>query len=154
MEIEQHAETGGARCAHGGVDAGEVALVEPAVFAWLDAAPVDGQAQGVEAEIPHLLGVRGGKARDLLQRDAAVVEADVEDALGAGVDSAQVHDASLSVRELAAVHAEGSAPTGSLGARSVVVLGRVGGVVVAAARERQERDDEGAPHHVLVSQTS
>src|SRR5262245_59714120 len=88
MEIDEDQDALPAAHRHDGRDAVEVAAVEPSRLG-LERAPVDGQAQEVEAEGGHACGVAGVEDRDVLERRTAVGKGHVEDAPSPGVHAAE-----------------------------------------------------------------
>jgi len=99
VEVEEDEKAGVGGALDGVVDAREIGLVVVALRR-LDAAPVDRQAQQVEAELAHTNAVGRGQRRDLLEGDAAVVEGDVEDTVDPGVDAAEERDATVLVAQV------------------------------------------------------
>ena len=73
---------------------------------WLEAAPRQRQAQEVEPERRHARHVVVGQVGDGLERRAAIVEGDVEQAGDARVDAAQDHHAAVRSDELATIDVE------------------------------------------------
>ena len=105
MEVEEHQDA--VRAAEGdhGRDPIEVGGVEPAARG-LERAPADRQAEQVETEARHGGRVAVVEDGDRLEREAAVVEGDVEDALDARVHAAQRDLAPAPVDQPAPVKAE------------------------------------------------
>ena len=105
MEVEEHHDA--VRAAEGdhGRDPIEVGGVEPAAHG-LERAPADRQAEQVETEARHGGRVAVVEHGDRLEREAAVAEGDVEDALDARVHAAQRDLAPALVEEAAPVDVE------------------------------------------------
>src|SRR4029453_18646940 len=101
VEVDEHQDVPPGADPDDGGDAVEIAPIV-AARARLDGAPADRQAQQVEPEPAHALGVAGVEYRDRLERRAAVVEGHVEHALDARVHAAQ--------RDLAAAPRAHAAP--------------------------------------------
>src|SRR4029077_8006121 len=80
MEVDDDEDAAPLADGDDGGDAVEVATVVLAGLG-LERAPADRQPEQVEAEPPHPVGVAGVERRDGLEREAAVGEGDVEDAL-------------------------------------------------------------------------
>src|SRR5262249_17206380 len=72
-------------------------------------APADREPEQVEAEAAHALGVAGVEHGDVLERQASVVEGDVEDALRPGVHAPERGLAAALVAESAVAEAEAAA---------------------------------------------
>ena len=111
MEVDDDEDAAPLADGDDGRDAVEVA---PVVLAGLglERAPADRQPEQVEAEPAHPVGVAGVEGRDGLEREAAVGEGDVEDALRSGVHAPErdltpvlVSQAALGEVEPAAVEA-------------------------------------------------
>ncbi len=134
VQIEEHADPRAGAVAHHLGHAVEVALVEAAVLGGLHAAPVERQAQRVEAELANLGRVAGVEGGERHQRRLRRVPHHVEDAQDPRVDAAERHHAPLGVDQASAARAQRAPREGGLGTRRLVR--RRPGIVDHAGRER------------------
>src|SRR5690606_36866179 len=98
---------------------------------WLDARPVHGHAQQVEAELGDLPRSLGRELGDRLEGLAPVVEADVEDAVDACVDPTKDPNATGPIDEVLAVAVDPSVGGG------FVLVAAAGVVRLTATRPRR-----------------